>query len=44
MKVYLNDSVYNRPFDDQGQPRIELEAMNEEIKRFQEQQEGQAKS
>lgn len=27
MKVYLDNSVYNRPFDDQGQPRIELEAM-----------------
>jgi predicted nucleic acid-binding protein len=27
MKVNLDNSVYNRPFDDQGQPRIELEAM-----------------
>ncbi len=27
MKVYLDTSVYNRPFDDQTQPRIWLETM-----------------
>jgi predicted nucleic acid-binding protein len=27
MKIYLDTSVYNRPFDDQTQPRIWLEAM-----------------
>jgi predicted nucleic acid-binding protein len=26
LKVYLDTSVYNRPFDDQGQTRIRLEA------------------
>ena len=26
MKLYLDICVYNRPFDDQGQPRIMLEA------------------
>lgn len=25
VKVYLDTSVYNRPFDDQGQTRIRLE-------------------
>lgn len=25
MKIYLDLCVYNRPFDDQGQPRIEIE-------------------
>ena len=27
MKVYLDTSVYNRPFDDQAQPRIWLETL-----------------
>lgn len=27
MKVYVDTSVYNRPFDDQSQPRIWLEAL-----------------
>lgn len=27
MKIYLDTSVYNRPFDDQAQPRIWMEAM-----------------
>ena len=27
MKVYLDTSVYNRPFDDQTQPRIWLETL-----------------
>lgn len=27
MKVYIDLCVYNRPFDDQGQPRIALETM-----------------
>jgi predicted nucleic acid-binding protein len=27
MKIYLDTSVYNRPFDDQSQPRIHLEAI-----------------
>ena len=27
MKVYLDTSVYNRPFDDQTQPRICLETL-----------------
>lgn len=27
MKVYLDTSVYNRPFDDQSQPRIWLETL-----------------
>ena len=27
MKVYIDTSVYNRPFDDQRQPRIWLEAL-----------------
>ncbi len=27
MKIYLDTSVYNRPFDDQTQPRIWLETM-----------------
>lgn len=27
MKIYLDNSVYNRPFDDQGQLRIQLESM-----------------
>ena len=27
MKIYLDTNVYNRPFDDQAQPRIWMEAM-----------------
>jgi len=27
MKIYLDLCVYNRPFDDQGQPRVEIETM-----------------
>jgi predicted nucleic acid-binding protein len=27
MKIYLDTSVYNRPFDDQSQPRIWLETL-----------------
>ena len=27
MKIYLDNSVYNRPFDDQTQPRIWLETL-----------------
>lgn len=27
MKIYLDTSVYNRPFDDQRQLRIQLESM-----------------
>lgn len=27
MRVYLDTGVYNRPFDDQTQPRIWLEAL-----------------
>lgn len=27
MRIYLDTSVYNRPFDDQGQPRIWLETL-----------------
>ena len=27
MKIYLDTSVYNRPFDDQTQPRIWLETL-----------------
>ena len=27
MRIYLDTSVYNRPFDDQGQPRIYLETL-----------------
>ena len=27
MRVYLDTSVYNRPFDDQKQPRIWLETL-----------------
>ena len=27
MRVYLDTSVYNRPFDDQAQPRISLETL-----------------
>ena len=27
MKAYLDNSVYNRPFDDQGQPRIWMETL-----------------
>jgi len=27
MKVYLDKCIYNRPFDDQTQPRIWLETM-----------------
>ena len=28
MKIYLDTSVYNRPFDDQAQPRIWLESVS----------------
>lgn len=28
MKIYLDTSVYNRPFDDQSQPRIWLESVS----------------
>ena len=28
MKIYLDTSVYNRPFDDQSQPRIWMEAVS----------------
>jgi predicted nucleic acid-binding protein len=27
MKIYLDLCVYNRPFDDQGQPRVAIETM-----------------
>ena len=27
MKIYLDLCIYNRPFDDQGQPRIAIETM-----------------
>jgi hypothetical protein len=27
MKIYLDNSAFNRPFDDQSQPKIRLEAM-----------------
>jgi hypothetical protein len=27
MKIYLDLCVYNRPFDDQGQPRVVIETM-----------------